>query len=50
MSLSDLSIRRPVATSMLYVSVAVVGVVYFLRLPIDQLTDVSFTNQSVWTG
>jgi HAE1 family hydrophobic/amphiphilic exporter-1 len=50
MSLSDLSIRRPVATSMLYVAVAVVGVVSFLRLPIDLLPDVSFPTLSVWTG
>ena len=50
MSLSDLSIRRPVATSMLYVAVAVVGVVSFLRLPIDLLPDVAFPTLSVWTG
>ena len=50
MSISDLSIRRPVATSMLYVAVAVVGVVSFLRLPIDLLPDVSFPTLSVWTG
>ena len=50
MSISDLSIRRPVATSMLYVAVAVVGIVSFLRLPIDLLPDVSFPTLSVWTG
>ncbi len=50
MSISDLSIRRPVATSMLYVAIAVVGVVSFLRLPIDLLPDVSFPTLSVWTS
>jgi HAE1 family hydrophobic/amphiphilic exporter-1 len=50
MSISDLSIRRPVATWMLYVAIAVVGVVSFLRLPIDLLPDVSFPTLSVWTS
>jgi len=50
MSISDLSIRRPVATWMLYVAIAVLGVVSFLRLPIDLLPDVSFPTLSVWTS
>ena len=50
MSISDLSIKRPVATWMLYVAIAVVGVVSFLRLPIDLLPDVSFPTLSVWTS
>jgi HAE1 family hydrophobic/amphiphilic exporter-1 len=49
MALPDLSLRRPVATSMLFVAVAVLGVVSFLRLPIDLLPDVSFPTLSVWT-
>lgn len=49
MALSDLSIRRPVATTMLYLAVGVLGVVSFLRLPIDLLPDVSFPTLSVWT-
>jgi HAE1 family hydrophobic/amphiphilic exporter-1 len=49
MALSDLSIRRPVATSMLYLAVGVLGVVSFARLPIDLLPDVSFPTLSVWT-
>ena len=49
MSLPDLSIRRPVATAMVYVAIAVVGVVSFTRLPIDLLPDVSFPTLSVWT-
>jgi HAE1 family hydrophobic/amphiphilic exporter-1 len=49
MPLSDLSIRRPVATSMLYLAVGVLGVVSFTRLPIDLLPDVSFPTLSVWT-
>ena len=34
---------------MLYVGIAVLGVVSFLRLPIDLLPDVSFPTLSVWT-
>jgi len=49
MALSDLSIRRPVATTMLYLAVGVLGVVSFARLPIDLLPDVSFPTLSVWT-
>ena len=49
MALPGLSIRRPVATSMLFVAIAVLGVVSFARLPIDLLPDVSFPTLSVWT-
>ena len=49
MSISNLSIRRPVATSMLFVAIGVLGVVSFARLPIDLLPDVSFPTLSVWT-
>ena len=49
MALPDLSLKRPVATAMLYVGIAVVGVVSFLRLPIDLLPDVAFPTLSVWT-
>jgi HAE1 family hydrophobic/amphiphilic exporter-1 len=49
MALSDLSIRRPVATTMLYLAVGVLGAVSFARLPIDLLPDVSFPTLSVWT-
>ncbi len=49
MALSDLSIKRPVATTMLYLAVGVLGVVSFARLPIDLLPDVSFPTLSVWT-
>ncbi|MDE2662075.1 MAG: efflux RND transporter permease subunit [Gemmatimonadota bacterium] len=49
MALPDVSLRRPVATAMLYVGIAVLGVVSFLRLPIDLLPDVAFPTLSVWT-
>ncbi|MDX1394606.1 MAG: efflux RND transporter permease subunit [Gemmatimonadota bacterium] len=49
MALPDVSLRRPVATSMLYLGIAVLGVVSYLRLPIDLLPDVSFPSLSVWT-
>jgi HAE1 family hydrophobic/amphiphilic exporter-1 len=49
MALSDLSIRRPVATAMVYLAVGVLGAVSFVRIPIDLLPDVSFPTLSVWT-
>ena len=50
MSLPELSIRRPVATTMFYVAVAVLGIVSFVRLPIDLLPDIAFPTLSVWTN
>ena len=49
MAVSDLAIRRPVATAMVFVGVAVLGAVSFGRLPIDLLPDVAFPTLSVWT-
>jgi HAE1 family hydrophobic/amphiphilic exporter-1 len=49
MALPDLSIRRPVATAMLFAAIGVLGAVSFLRLPIDLLPDVAFPTLSVWT-
>jgi len=44
------SLRRPVATAMFYVAVALLGVVSFTRLPIDLLPDVAFPTLSVSTA
>ncbi len=49
MGLPDLSIRRPIATAMFYLGIAVLGVISFTRLPIDLLPDVAFPTLSVWT-
>jgi len=49
MALPDVALRRPVATAMLYVGILVLGLVSFLRLPIDLLPDVAFPTLSVWT-
>jgi len=49
-SLPGLSLRRPVATAMLFLGIAVVGGVSFSRLPIDLLPDISFPSLSVWTS
>ena len=49
MSLPGLSIRRPVGTAMLYLGIAVIGLISFTRLPIDLLPDVAFPTLSVWT-
>jgi len=50
MALPDLSLRRPVATWMVYLAIAVLGGVSFARLPIDLLPDVSFPALAVWTS
>jgi hydrophobic/amphiphilic exporter-1 (mainly G- bacteria), HAE1 family len=48
-----LSIRRPVAVTMIYVSVALLGVAAWMNLPLELLPDASFPRLSVtldWPG
>jgi HAE1 family hydrophobic/amphiphilic exporter-1 len=47
MNLPDLAIRRPVATSMLYLIVLCLGGVAFLYLPVDLLPRIEFPRLSV---
>ena len=44
-----LFVRRPVAVSMFYAAVALLGVVSLLRLPVDLLPDLSYPRLTVWT-
>ena len=46
-SLTDLSIRRPVATAMVYLIVLVVGIVSFRTLPVDLLPKIESTQLTV---
>ncbi|MDX1383264.1 MAG: efflux RND transporter permease subunit, partial [Thermoanaerobaculia bacterium] len=46
-SLTDLSIKRPVATAMVFLIVLVVGVVSLRSLPVDLLPEIDFTQLSV---
>jgi HAE1 family hydrophobic/amphiphilic exporter-1 len=46
-SITSLSLRRPVATSMVYLILIVVGLVSFLQLPVDLLPSVEFTQLTV---
>jgi HAE1 family hydrophobic/amphiphilic exporter-1 len=48
-NLSKLSINRPVTTAMIYLAVAFLGLIAFLRLPVDLLPDISFPTLSVTT-
>lgn len=48
-SLSDLSIRRPVATAMFYLIIITIGVVGFLYLPVDLLPPIEFPQLTVYT-
>ena len=41
MSVAELSLRRPVTTAMLFVSLVVIGLIAALRLPLEALPDVS---------
>jgi hydrophobic/amphiphilic exporter-1 (mainly G- bacteria), HAE1 family len=50
MSLSGLAVRRPVAVSMLFLAVVLLGAISFTRLPIDLLPDVSYPRIVVYTS
>jgi HAE1 family hydrophobic/amphiphilic exporter-1 len=49
-SLTDTSIRRPVATAMAYLVVITIGVVGFMFLPVDLLPPVEFARLTVFTS
>jgi HAE1 family hydrophobic/amphiphilic exporter-1 len=49
MALPDLSIRRPVATAMAFLAIALLGIIAFTRLPVNLLPDVSFPTLTIWT-
>ena len=49
-SITELSIRRPVATTMVFLIVLVLGVVSFRSLPVDLLPKVEFTQLTVRVG
>ena len=50
MSLPSLSVRRPVAVAMLFLAVILLGIISFMRLPIDLLPDVSYPRLVVFTS
>jgi len=50
MSIPSTSTRRPVAVSMLFLAVILLGVISFFRLPIDLLPDVSYPRLVVYTS
>jgi hydrophobic/amphiphilic exporter-1 (mainly G- bacteria), HAE1 family len=50
MSIPRLSLNRPVATWMLYVGIAFLGVLSFLRLPVDLLPDIAYPRLVVYTS
>ncbi|HUP46954.1 MAG TPA: efflux RND transporter permease subunit [Thermoanaerobaculia bacterium] len=49
-SITDLCIRRPVATSMVYLMLIVIGIVSFRSLPVDLLPQIEFTQLTVRVG
>ncbi len=50
MSLSGRSIKRPVAVTMVFLAIALLGVISFERLPIDLLPDISYPRLVVYTS
>jgi hydrophobic/amphiphilic exporter-1 (mainly G- bacteria), HAE1 family len=50
MSLPGLSIRRPIAVTMLFVAVVFLGIISFTRLPVDLLPDIAYPKLVIYTG
>jgi HAE1 family hydrophobic/amphiphilic exporter-1 len=50
MALTQTSIRRPVATAMLFLVILVVGVVSFRYLPVDLLPEIDYPRLTVYTN
>lgn len=50
MSLSGFAVRRPVAVSMFFLAVILLGLISYPRLPIDLLPDVSYPRLVVYTA
>ncbi len=48
MSLTEVSIKRPVATAMVYLIILVLGVAGFRYLPVDLLPPIEYPRMSVW--
>jgi len=49
-SIPSASTRRPVAVAMLFLAVVLLGIIAFVRLPIDLLPDVSYPRLVVYTS
>ena len=49
MHISELSIRRPVATTMFFLAVVLIGVISFSRLAVDLFPNLSFPRLVIWT-
>ena len=50
MSIPSTSTRRPVAVAMLFLAVILLGIISFVRLPIDLLPGVSYPRLVVYTS
>ena len=50
MSIPSTSTRRPVAVAMLFLAVILLGIISYVRLPIDLLPDVSYPRLVVYTS
>jgi HAE1 family hydrophobic/amphiphilic exporter-1 len=49
MHIAELSIRRPVAVTMFYLTVVLLGAISFSRLAVDLFPDLSFPRLVIWT-
>src|SRR5580700_10089027 len=50
MNLSEIFIRRPIATSLLMVAIALFGVIAFVNLPVSDLPNVDFPTITVFAS
>lgn len=50
MFLTEISVRRPVATAMFFLAVVILGVISLTRLPVDLLPDIAYPKLTIWTS
>ncbi|HDL78672.1 MAG TPA: efflux RND transporter permease subunit, partial [Bacteroidetes bacterium] len=49
MSISEISIKRPIATAMFYIGVILLGIVSLTQLPVDLLPNLSYPKLTIRT-
>ncbi|MCH8286607.1 efflux RND transporter permease subunit, partial [candidate division KSB1 bacterium] len=49
MHISEISVRRPVTTTMFFLAVVLIGIISLTRLSVDLLPDLSYPRLTIWT-
>ena len=50
MVLTEISVRRTLATAMFFLAVVILGVISLTRLPVDLLPGIAYPKLTIWTA